>query len=47
MEVQGSPEMLAVFRVEINEGPILARVQEMKVVELPTVEGEEEFEIRY
>ncbi|MBN1758251.1 MAG: acylphosphatase [Chitinispirillaceae bacterium] len=47
MEVQGSPEMLAVFRVEINKGPILARVQEMKVVELPPVEGEEGFEIRY
>ena len=47
MEVQGSAEMLAVFRVEVNEGPLLARVNEMKVAELPPVDDEKEFEIRY
>ena len=47
MEVQGSAEMLALFRVAINEGPILARVHDMKIVELPVVDGEEGFEIRY
>ena len=47
MEVQGSVDMLALFRVQIHEGPILARVHEMTVVELPIVDSEEGFAIRY
>jgi acylphosphatase len=47
MEVQGSPEQLHVFRTEINQGPMLARVHDMTVVELPVTEGEKEFDIRY
>ena len=47
MEVQGSAEMLSLFRVTVNDGPILARVHEMKVIELPVVDSEEGFEIRY
>lgn len=47
IEVQGPPETLALFRVNINEGPILARVHECTIVELPVTDREEGFEIRY
>ena len=47
MEVQGSPEQLHVFRTEINQGPLLARVHDLRIVELPIVADEAGFDIRY
>jgi len=47
MEAQGEAEDLAMFREDVREGPILARVHEMVVVELPLVDSEKRFDVRY
>ncbi len=47
MEVQGTSEELEAFKIAIHEGPVLARVYKMQVVEMPVAEGEEGFEVRH
>jgi len=47
MEVQGNEDDLAAFRAAINQGPMLARVHEAKTVEVPMVDGEKTFAVRY
>jgi acylphosphatase len=47
MEVQGNESAIEAFRAEIGEGPVPARVHEINVLELPPVDGEESFEVRF
>ena len=47
IEVQGPAHLLEIFKTEISEGPVLARVYELKMVELPLLSGEERFDVRY
>ena len=47
MEVQGSDAALEAFKTTIRAGPTLARVHDMEVIELPPIEGERSFEVRY
>jgi acylphosphatase len=47
MEVQGDENDLEAFRIAIKEGPVPARVLDMKVVELPLLDNEKSFEVRY
>ena len=47
MEVQGDENDLEAFKALIKEGPVLARVLDMEVVERPVVDDDESFEVRY
>ncbi|MBN1309337.1 MAG: acylphosphatase [Chitinispirillaceae bacterium] len=47
MEVQGIDPELEAFTTAIREGPILARVHDMKVRELPPLDAERSFDVRY
>lgn len=47
IEVQGPAQSLDAFIAEINEGPALARVRELQIVDMPLSDGEEGFEVRY
>ena len=47
IEVQGPVSVLGTFREEVNAGPVLARVNEMVVTELPVIPDERGFEVRY
>ncbi|MBN1575619.1 MAG: acylphosphatase [Chitinispirillaceae bacterium] len=46
MEVQGVDRELEAFKAAIREGPMLARVHDMQVIELPPIGGERSFEVR-
>ncbi len=46
-EVQGSEESVSKFLEWAKEGPPAARVDNFKVEEIPVVEGEQDFHIRY
>jgi acylphosphatase len=47
MEVQGSPEDLDAFKKMMRDGPVLARVKDVTVIELPVLEGEAGFSVRH
>ncbi len=47
MEVQGPEERIGSFRAAVQEGPALARVTDLEIVELPVLADEEGFEIRF
>jgi acylphosphatase len=47
MEAQGDPSKLELFKKEIHEGPPLAFVKELKVVEIPDEKDEKMFVIRH
>ncbi len=45
IEVQGPPDQLSVFLLEIRKGPIMSRVEKMEVCEM-FLQGTSGFEIR-
>jgi len=47
MEAQGESDVLELFKAQIHEGPILARVKDMVVIDMPTLPGEAAFQIRH
>lgn len=46
IEAQGEVEKLEEFRKEVHTGPILARVADLKVADIPTLPEEQYFEVR-
>lgn len=46
-EAQAEPQTLALFRERLREGPTLAHVSDLEEHEIPVVEGDGGFEIRY
>lgn len=46
IEAQGEEENLEEFRKEVHIGPILAKVTDLKVVEIPLQQDEAYFEVR-
>ena len=47
MEVQGEDEKLNLFREEVRSGPILSRVTDLTVTELPVMSNETQFDVRH
>jgi acylphosphatase len=47
MEAQGDPQKLELFKSEIQEGPPLAFVKDIRVLEIPVEENEKMFLIRH
>jgi len=47
LEVQGEEEALKEFQKEINIGPILSKVRELKVTEIPVLPDERNFIVRH
>lgn len=47
MEVQGMPENVTAFTDKMHRGPALARVNNMTVVDLPIIDGEAVFAVRF
>lgn len=47
LEVQGEEEALRVFQSEINAGPILSKVRELTVTEIPVAADEQQFNIKH
>ncbi len=46
-EVQGNPHALAKFLIYCAEGPPRAFVNSLSIEEVPTIDGEHQFNIRY
>lgn len=47
LEVQGEEESVKEFQRELNIGPILSKVRELKVIEIPVIAGEQQFTITH
>jgi acylphosphatase len=46
IEAQGEEENLEEFRKEVHAGPILAKVTDLTIVEIPLLQDEAYFEVR-
>lgn len=47
LEAQGEPGALELFKKQIYEGPVLARVREMLVINMPVFSDEKGFQVRH